>query len=206
VIEKGPQGTQTYKGKNDQMTLDGSKAVLTKEGHPEPLKASKLNHGNITPSLWHEDDKKKRVLNHGGVTFDYAEQHTVLSLAALRRLRFPVISGSSAQADLAGRTVVAALGLAAICFLDEDGYDLRSRCLLDGKPGTLEFVGRGETQPFELDADGAAALLKAAASEAVAAGLPWPEKPLTLAPSADLAKLVVESRKRSMAEVADAGK
>jgi hypothetical protein len=44
------------------------------------------------------------------------------------------------------------LGLAAVCFLDEDGYDLRSRCLLDGKPGTMQFVGRGATKDFELDA------------------------------------------------------
>ncbi len=48
--------------------------------------------------------------------------------------------------------MLAALGLAAICLLDEDGYDLRSRCLLDGKPGTFEFIGRGQASPFTLDA------------------------------------------------------
>jgi CRISPR-associated protein Csb1 len=127
----------------------------------------------------------------------------VLSLAALRRLRFPVNSKTSAQIDDAARTVLAALGLAAICLLDEDGYDLRSRCLLDGKPGIFEFVGRGETKPFELNAAVAVELLADAAAEAKQLGLPWPEEPVTLQPSADLSKLVVESRKRAMSASAE---
>jgi CRISPR-associated protein Csb1 len=101
---------------------------------------------------------------------------------------------------VAARTVLAALGLAAICLLDEDGYDLRSRCLLDGKPGAMAFVGRGEVQEFGLDAATAAGLVTEAATEAKALGLPWPEAPLVLEPSADLSRLVVESRKRAMAE------
>jgi hypothetical protein len=52
--------------------------------------------------------------------------------------------------DDAGRTVLAALGLAAICCLDRDGSDLRSRCLLDGKPGALQFVRRGKTLGFNV--------------------------------------------------------
>ncbi len=57
----------------------------------QELKPSEVNHGNITPSLRHEDkNTRKQVLNHGGVTLAYAVQQTVLSLAALRRLRFPV--------------------------------------------------------------------------------------------------------------------
>jgi hypothetical protein len=90
-----------------------------------------------------------------------------------------------------------------LSFLDEDGFDLRSRCLLDGKPGAFEFVGRGETNPFTLDADGAVDLLTEAVKEARSLALPWPDdKPVTLQPSADLAKLVVESRRRSMVEAA----
>jgi len=81
----------------------------------------------------------------------------------------------------------------------EDGYDLRSRCLLDGKPGAFEFVGRGETSPFSLDANGAAELLRNAAEAAREAGLPWTEERITLQPSPDLSRLVVESRRRSMA-------
>jgi len=177
-------------------TFEESEADKNNKGEPIQTKPSKINHGNITPSFKNEDG----VLNHGGVTLAYAEQQTVLSLAALRRLRFPLDGVSKPEVDLAGRTVLAALGLAAICFLDEDGFDLRSRCLLDGKPGVMEFVGRGETQEFAMSPDGAAELLTQAAADAKSLGLPWPEAPLVLQPSPDLSKLVVESRKRSMAK------
>jgi len=35
--------------------------------------------------------------------------------------------------------------------------------------------------------------------EAKRLGLPWPDSPVTLQPSADLSRLVVESRRKSMA-------
>ena len=77
----------------------------------------------------------------------------MLSLAALRRLRFPIGGAAKPETDLAARTVLAALALTAVCLLDEEGYDLRSRCLLDGKPGPIAFVGRGEVQEFGLDSN-----------------------------------------------------
>ena len=180
-------------------TFDEEKAQRDKGGQPVKLKPSEINHGNITPSFRHEDkNTRKQVLNHGGVTIAHAVQHTVLSLAALRRLRFPLTGGPNWQVDNAARTLLAALGLAAICFLDEDGHDLRSRCLLDGKPGIFQFVGRGDTCDFGLDAKGAPELVAQAASEAKQLGLPWSEDPVILQPSPDLSKLVTESRKRSM--------
>ena len=180
-------------------TFDKDEAVKTSTGEPEKTKPSEINLGNITPSFRHEDDKtKKSVLNHGGVTLDYAIQNTVLSLAALRRLRFPVNGVHSAEADSAARTVLAALGLVAICLLDEDGFDLRSRCLLDGKPGVFERIGRGVTSDFSLDAKGAASLLAEAIDAAKKLGLPWSEAPVRLQPSAKLARLVSESRRLSM--------
>lgn len=195
-IEKN---VELYAKQGGGWTLDNAEAI-SKDGKPRELDPSDVLHGNIPPSFRHEDKKtKKQVLNHGGVTLAYAEQQTVLSLAALRRLRFPLASGTSAEIDQAARTVLAALGLAAICFLDEDGYDLRSRCLLDGKPGVMQFVGRGETCDFSLDAAGAAELVAQAAAEATEKNLPWSEEPVTLQPSTNLSRLVVESRKRSMA-------
>jgi CRISPR-associated protein Csb1 len=176
-------------------TFDESLAEKNVKGELLRIKPSEINHGNITPSFKNKDGK----LNHGGVTLAYAEQQTVLSLAALRRLRFPVNGAIRSEADLAARTVLAALGLAAVCFLDEDGYDLRSRCLLDGKPGSMAFVGRGEVQEFGLNAGAAASLVAEAAAEAKGLGLPWPEAPLVLQPSPDLSRLVVDSRKRAMA-------
>ncbi len=176
-------------------TFKEAEAEKNAKGEPVKTKPSEINHGNITPSFRNKDG----VLNHGGVTLAYAEQQTVLSLAALRRLRFPLAGTAKPDVDLAARTVLAALALAAICLLDEDGFDLRSRCLLDGKPGVMQFVGRGETKDFKLNADQAATLLAGAVSQAKAVDLPWPETPLVLQPSPDLSRLVVESRKRSMA-------
>jgi len=176
-------------------TFNEADAEKNARGEAARLKPSEINHGNIVPSF----RSKEGELNHGGVTLAYAEQQTVLSLAALRRLRFPVNGKAAPEIDLAARTVLAALGLAAICFLDEDGFDLRSRCLLDGKPGTMQFVGRGENSNFALDADGSGAVLAEAVGEAKKAGLSWPTEPVILQPSPDLAKLVVESRRKSMA-------
>jgi CRISPR-associated protein Csb1 len=180
-------------------TFNESEAAR-KNGRPIKRRPSEINHGNITPSLKHEDTRTLRqVLNHGGVTISHAIQHTVLSLAALRKLRFPIGDETSSEIDDLARTVLAALGLTAICCLDEDGYDLRSRCLLDGKPGTFEFVGRGETKPFETDLSRSAKLLADAVQFAKSARLPWPEEPVTLQPSENLRLLVSESRKRSIA-------
>jgi CRISPR-associated protein Csb1 len=190
---------EIYEKKGGGWTLDETGAEKDGTGRAIKLKPCEINHGNITPSLRHENrNTGQQVFNHGGVTIGYAVQYTVLSLAALRRLHFPVAGVVTSESDNAARAVLAALGLAAICFLDQDGYDLRSRCLLDGKPGALEFVGRGEMSSFELDAAGAASLLGEAVAEAKLLGLPWPEEPITLRPSPDLSKLVVESRRRSM--------
>jgi CRISPR-associated protein Csb1 len=174
------------------MSLDD--AVKDKKGEPVKLRPSEVNHGNITPSFRNQDGN----LNHGGVTVEYAEQNTVLSLAALRRLRFPIDGKADPSRDLAGQTLIAALGVAAMTLLDEDGYDLRSRCLLDGKPGQIEFIGRGESVSVGLDWTAAQDLLAEAARAAVAMGLPWPTEPLKLQPSEKLARLVVESRRRSI--------
>jgi CRISPR-associated protein Csb1 len=190
---------EIYKRLGGGWTFDATAADKNKDGEPIKRKPSEINHGNIVPSFRHEDEKtKKQVLNHGGVTLAYAVQNTVLSLAALRRLRFPLEGVIKTEVDNAARTVLAALGLAAICFLDVEGYDLRSRCLFDGKPGTLHFVGRGERSDFSLDENGAAELLAQAAEEARCLGLLWPEEPIKLEPSPDLSRLVVESRRRSM--------
>ena len=184
-----------YSRQGGGWTFDLAQAETGNNGEPKKRKPSQINHGNITPSVRDKDGK----LNHGGVTMAYAQQHTVLSLAALRRLQFPVIGAvKPADVDNAARTVLAALGLAAICFLDEDGYDLRSRCLLDGRPPNLEFIGRGQTQPFQLTPGGAAQLLADAVTEATQMKLPWSTVPKRLKPSPDLAKLVVDSRTRSM--------
>ncbi|HZU29015.1 MAG TPA: type I-U CRISPR-associated RAMP protein Csb1/Cas7u [Bryobacteraceae bacterium] len=200
------EGVDIFARRGGGWTADETLAEKDGKGNPVKYrkegKASEINLGNVTPSLTHKDDRtKQQVPNHGGITMAYAEQTVVLSLAALRRLRFPVQNANSDQTtiDDAARTVLAALALAAVCSLDREGFDLRSRCLLDGKPGTFQFVGRGETDDFDLQAPDAYALLKAAAARAVELGLPWPLEPVTLTPSADLRLLVRKSRQKSMA-------
>ena len=79
-------------------------------------KPSIINHGNIKPSL-----------QPLGVTCDHAEHTFVLSFAALRHLQFGE-SENKKDRDIAGRSLLAALGLVALTEQDTRGYALRSRC------------------------------------------------------------------------------
>ncbi len=177
-------------------TVDAAEARKDEKGNPMKLgdgKPSELNHGNITPSF----RDKNGNLNPGGFTLHYAVQTTVLSLAALRRLNFPLADAKPpAQEKLnnAARTTLAALALASICCQEQDGYDLRSRCLLDGKPGTFELIAQGESKHFSLTAEEACKLLDSAATEAEKLGLPWPVAEKVLFPSIELRQLVLKSR------------
>ena len=133
---------------------------------------------------------------NSGLTVEYAEQTTTLSLICLRRLRFP-LDGNPLQeqkeADVAARTVLAALGLCAATLAFEAGTDLRSRCLLwpDG-PMVWELLDRpgADSRRFSVSGEEAINLLKAAVDEAKGKGLPWPEEPLVLKPSRELVELV----------------
>lgn len=142
------------------------------------------------------------AINHGSVPFDsdnagttieYAEQVTTLSLVVLRRLCFPAGGESSSDADAAGRTVLAALGLCAATLAFESGLALRSRCLIwPEEPMTWELLAKpGETPTtFSLSGDDAIALLEAAVAAAKAAKLEWEEEAIELVPQPKLAELV----------------
>lgn len=196
-----------FEAKDGGWTLDESEAK-TEKGKPvkwkKEGKPSEANHGNVTPSLSDRDRDTGEYLA-GGVTIASAEQTIVLSLPALRRLRFPVNGQFDARADQAGRTVIAALGLCAATLADEAGLDLRSRCLLYPE-GELSWglLDREHNDPIQLTADEAVALLKAAVEEARAVGLPWPEEPLTLHPSKQLLKLVAKSQQLAAKQGGDA--
>jgi len=73
---------------------------------------SEANHGNVTPDIDFRRDQNRNLIKDengrpipvGGATVEYAEQTVVLSLPALRRLRFPVnregsscVSGGSSK-------------------------------------------------------------------------------------------------------------
>ena len=165
----------------------GKPVLLGKDGRP-----SEANHGNIPPTF---------EGNHGGITMDHALQTVVISLPALRRLKFPTGKKDHADADLAARTVLAALGLCGATLSIEAGCDLRSRCLLVPEPGQggWEVVRvDGTPEAFAFDAATACTLLKDAVDAAKKVGLPWMETPLVLKPSDGLAALVKKSRELAM--------
>lgn len=187
-----------FESTTSDWTLDASDAKK-KSGKPilkgKDGKPSEANHGNIVPSL--SSVSRDNVPLAGGVTIDYAEQMTVLSLPAIRRLRFPIDGKVSREANIAGRTVIAALGLCGAVLAAERGLDLRSRCLLwPTAPLTwdlLQTPGQ-EPQSFELTADAAIKLLEDAVAAAIAANLPWLKEPLILKPAAKLVELVRKSQ------------
>ena len=181
----------------DGWTLDEKDAVKEK-GKPVRLgkegKPSEANHGNVTPSI-----------SDGGFTIAYAEQTTVLSLPALRRLRFPAKAGerSTPEADTAARTYLAALGLLAATLAVDAGFDLRSRCVLHPtEPVRWHLLGRpGEPEKtFALDKAGAVALYKDVLAAVRAAGLEVATDEIVLTPSDDLVTLVRKSMELAAAE------
>jgi CRISPR-associated protein Csb1 len=159
------------------------------------VRPSELGHSSVP--FPEQRDRKTEQNYYDGVTVEYAEQTTTLSLICLRRLRFPVDGRVDPEVDVAARTTLAALGLAAATLAFEAGTDLRSRCLLwpDG-PMVWELLDRPGDDPkkYSLTADGAVRLLNGTVDAARQVGLPWPEEPLVLKPSAVLVDLVRRSQ------------
>ena len=169
-----------------------------KKGNNKKLKTgrpSEANHGNVTPSI-----------SEGGFTLSEARQTTTLSLAVLRRLRFPLngATDSDPAGDLAAHTALAALGLAAGSLARVD-TDLRSRCqLFAERESVWALLDRPGATPekFELDPEAALRLLGQAVAKAREAGLPW-EGETVLTPSPNLVELVRRSQELSSASGAE---
>ena len=204
-IERVASADRVYnsKDRNEVWTDDPEQAECDRKGAPihasragtsgEAGQPSKINHGNIVPSI---------DAQAGGVTISSALQTTVISLAALRRLR---CKGHSREAETALHTAVAALGVAAIAYQYEMDFDLRSRCLLlpthppelelrrrDGSPGEVVDVERASS----------ARILREAAAYAAAVGIGWQTDEIRLVPAPKLLELIRSSRKVSETESA----
>ncbi len=201
-IERKAGPVLQKKGDPMEWTLDEKEAEKDKSGKPVPFKGGKekglpsaINHGNIPPSLDFEA---------GGVTISQAVQTVVMSLTGLRRLRFPTDTQGKpfpaearALAEPAARTALAALGLAAVVYQRENGYDLRSRCVLVGmEPLCFELLSNDGAPParLALDRAGAQALVAEAQLEAKKAGLGWDRGPVNLEPAPKLVQLIRHSR------------
>ena len=157
---------------------------------------SMINHGNVMPSI----DARA-----GGIRASRIEQVAVLSLAALRRLRFPLnplgdpFEGDArGRAEAAARTAIAALGVVALAYNHEMDFDLRSRCLLVPKHApSMELLRRDGSEPIEvaMDRQRAARVLDEAARGAAEAGLPWTSEDARLVPTPKLIDLIKRSRR-----------
>lgn len=146
------------------------------------VRPSEINHSNVAPSV-----------QPLGVTCHYAEHRVVLTLAGLRRLRF-----GGGERDMAGRSLLAALGLVALAEQDARGYALRSRCDLvcDGS-APLELVrADGAAGAFELDREAARALYREAYARAESAGFNF--RSLMLEPQDKLVRIVRSSRELAL--------
>lgn len=161
---------------------DGSLLQIAEAKEKGAVRPSEINHSSVPFDS-----------QNSGLTIEYAEQTTTLSLICLRRLRFPLQGKADAEVDAAARTTLAALGLAAATLAFEAGSALRSRCLLwpDG-PMVWELLERPGEEPkkYSLTSEEAVELLNRATEDARQAGLPWPEEPLVLKPSQALVELV----------------
>ena len=188
----------------EEAVKDGKNPKPVKGGSGTPGRPSQINHGNVTPSI---------VSDSGGVTADEIVATTVLSFVALRRLRFPVDHHGDAveapkrrELEGAARTALAALGLAATVLAFEDGFDLRSRCVLAPTgPQEFELLRRsgGEPTRFVLDRDDALALVAAASAAVGELGLPWMTDELLLQPADRLVDLIERSRRLTEASTDD---
>lgn len=194
IVGIGAEWNNDYRARGvrrDPLEISKSVLVLRNEdkslhkvaqGKEKGVRPSEINHSSVPFDS-----------ENSGLTVEYAEQLTTLSLIVLRRLLFPVDGASRPEADVAARTVLAALGLCGATLAFEAGLGLRSRCLLwpDG-PMTWELLERPGAEPktFALSSDAALELLAGAVEQAKAAGLPWPEQPLELKPSPQLVELV----------------
>lgn len=198
-IDKVSPDDRVFNADNDELwTPDPDKAKKDKKGKPEyasrgsesgePGQPSKINHGNIAPSIDTES---------GGVTISRAVQTTVLSFATLRKLHF---RNHNNEAEGAARVAIAALGIAAAAYQRKAGFDLRSRCLLvPTGPARMETLDRdgSSNENITIDTNHAASLLAKAAARAKDAGIGWEEGEIKLVPAPKLIELIRRSRKNS---------
>lgn len=174
------RGVEVFKGEAGWDTDAKSAGKGAKKVRP-----SEINHGNIRPGIV--------AL---GITCDYVEQTSVISLAGLRRLHF-----GDQQRSIAARALLAALGLVALLEQDAQGYALRSRCDLACEGSSpFEIVAfDGTTHPLEIDLGSSRSLYEEAIVQLKNFGFSYSTKPIKLTPQPKLVNIVVKSRDLALA-------
>ena len=168
---------EVFKGPSNWSTDQSEAGKGAKKVRP-----SEINHSNIPPTV-----------EPLGITCAYAEHRAVITLAGLRRLRF-----GGGPRDQAGRALLAALGLVALCEQDAYGYALRSRCdLVADGAAPMELVhADGITETVKLDRAQARELYVEAYRGAEEAGFTF--QSLTLTPQPKLVEIVRRSRELAL--------
>jgi CRISPR-associated protein Csb1 len=134
-----------------------------------------------------------------GAVITGAVQTSLISLAAVRRLRFENANGSySDDRDLAGQTVITALGLFGLIAQMEAGYYLRSGCdLIPVEDPTLEVIGRTleDATIYPIDYGVTLEALNDALAKAKEQGLQWRGETVVAEADDRLRTLIERSRK-----------
>lgn len=190
-------GVAVYRGKDARMVTDPKKARGGSRspekfpgGRGEAGRPSAAGYGNVTPSL----------AAHGGVTFSYALQISTVSLPGLRECRFPTDGKNNPDRDLAGRLMLAALGMRMLAMQVDHGYDLRSGCLLvPGEEPTFELLERlGQVQAsWSAVSLPTSQILDAAVERGAAHGIDWSDGDLHLKASEAQLALLRQSLERA---------
>ncbi len=210
IVGIGAEWHDDYRARGvrrDPLEISKNVTVLRNEDKSLRKVAEGKEKGAVRPSEINHSSVPFESAN-SGVTVEYSEQVTTLSMICLRRLRFPLKGKTGDVTDHAARTVLAALGLCGATRAFEAGVGLRSRSLLwpDG-PMVWELLERPGTPPrkFELNGEQAVALLNEAIAAARQSGLTWREEPVVLRPSVELLKLVRLSQLQATKEGTEGG-
>lgn len=189
------QGVQTS-SRLDPLVHYGHKIIRTDKGEwklsngekeeksESKAKISEINLGNVTPTLERE--------KFGGVTIDHAIQTIVLSLPSLRRLHFPFNGEETEKNNNYSRTLLVSMSLAAIMYMMDEGYDLRSRCLLvPAGDVVLEIIANnGSITQYSISKDISRKIFNEGVLKIKEIGIPWPEEPIVVYPNARLRSVI----------------